>query len=106
MVWLQSILILLLAKKYLPNNICNKIKWGFGIDSFSKIIIKKDFFKNSWVIDKLELNDRGIDYIIDNQDDLIKKLVAVDTFGRIFDYGQTIEEVNNHNKNHLIMKDF
>jgi len=26
------------AKKYLPNNICNKIKWGFGIDSFSKIV--------------------------------------------------------------------
>lgn len=83
-----------IAKKYLPSNLVSKKKNGLPIDGLNGVRFTKDFFKNGYVSQNLQLDDATLEYMLQNENPyFIGKLASVELFGLLYDFNLSHQEI-------------
>ena len=82
------------AKKYLPQNLVAKKKNGLPIDGLNGVRFTKEFFKNGYVAQHLQLDDSALDYMLRNENPyFIGKLASVELFGLLYDFNESHQAI-------------
>ncbi|MES2863783.1 MAG: asparagine synthase (glutamine-hydrolyzing) [Bacteroidota bacterium] len=82
------------AKNYLPQNLVAKKKNGLPIDGLNGVRFTKEFFKNGYVAQNLQLDDATLDYMIRNENPyFIGKLASVELFGLLYDFNESHQDI-------------
>jgi asparagine synthase (glutamine-hydrolysing) len=82
------------AKKYLPQNLVAKKKNGLPIDGLNGVRFTKEFFKNGYVAQNLQLDDAALDYMLRNENPyFIGKLASVELFGLLYDFNESHQDI-------------
>ena len=82
------------AKKYLPQNLVSKKKNGLPIDGLNGVRFTKEFFKNGYVAQILQLDDATLDYMLRKENPyFIGKLASVELFGLLYDFELSYAEI-------------
>jgi asparagine synthase (glutamine-hydrolysing) len=82
------------AKKYLPQNLVAKKKNGLPIDGLNSVRFTKEFFKNGYVAQHLQLDDTALDYMLRNENPyFIGKLASVELFGLLYDFNESHQSI-------------
>jgi hypothetical protein len=87
-----------IAARYLPHNIVFRRKVGFPLPlkDYLAPLAKSDFFMNGFVVESLEIHQRGLLETISNWQlnvNAFFNLLALEIWGRLFFRGQSIETV-------------
>jgi asparagine synthase (glutamine-hydrolysing) len=86
-----------LAAKYLPKPIANKQKNGFPMHGHKDLNIRPDFFKGGWLEQKLKLDRKSQEYMIQTENPYyVAKLASIEIFGKIFGMAEKIDTVRSH----------
>jgi asparagine synthase (glutamine-hydrolysing) len=94
-----------IAKKHLPQNLVEKKKNGLPIDGLSGVRFTKEFFRNGYVANNLQLDDKTLEYMVANENPyFIGKLASVELFGLLYDYNLSHQEIQNKIDNYCVMK--
>lgn len=102
--WMDKAIVRTVARKYLPQKLAQKPKWGFGMYGFNFLKVDPAYFTDGYIADMLGLSGSVLKYIVETQDRYaVAKLVGVDVFGRIFDRGERLEDITNHVLKYLAM---
>ena len=92
--WQDKAVVRVLAEELLPPKLCRKPKWGFVMYGFKYLRVDAEYFKGGYIADLLGLTGPVLEYMAETQDRYsVAKLVGVDVFGRIFDRGESLEDV-------------
>lgn len=82
------------AKKYLPQNLVAKKKNGLPIDGLNSVRFTKEFFKNGYVAQNLQLDEATLAYILQNENPyFIGKLASVELFGLLYDFNESHQNI-------------
>ncbi len=82
------------AKKYLPQNLVAKKKNGLPIDGLNGVRFTKEFFKNGYVAQNLQLDDAALDFMLQNENPyFIGKLASVELFGLLYDFNESHQDI-------------
>lgn len=82
------------AKNYLPQNLVTKKKNGLPIDGLNGVRFTKEFFKNGYVAQLLQLDDVALDYMLKNENPyFIGKLASVELFGLLYDFNESYQDI-------------
>jgi asparagine synthase (glutamine-hydrolysing) len=82
------------AKRYLPQNLVAKKKNGLPIDGLNGVRFTKEFFKNGYVAQHLQLDDAALDYMLRNENPyFIGKLASVELFGLLYDFNESHQDI-------------
>jgi asparagine synthase (glutamine-hydrolysing) len=82
------------AKKYLPQNLVAKKKNGLPIDGLNGVRFTKEFFKNGYVAQNLQLDDAALDFMLQNENPyFIGKLASVELFGLLYDFNESHQNI-------------
>jgi asparagine synthase (glutamine-hydrolysing) len=87
-----------IAARYLPHNIVFRRKVGFPLPlkDYLAPLAKRDFFRNGFVVDSLEIHQRGLLETIANWQlnvNAFFNLLALEIWGRLFFRGQSLDTV-------------
>ncbi|MSQ78142.1 MAG: asparagine synthase (glutamine-hydrolyzing) [Flavobacteriaceae bacterium] len=92
------------AAKYLPKDLAYRQKWGFGTNAAIQLRTKARFFSNGYLADTFKMTDQGLDTMLQKTDTYsISKLVAIELFGRMYEYRQPLNELEQHCLENLSM---
>lgn len=83
-----------ISKKYLPQNLVAKKKNGLPIDGLNGVRFTKEFFKNGYVAQNLQLDDASLAYMLKNENPyFIGKLASVELFGLLYDFNESHQDI-------------
>lgn len=92
------------AEKYLPSRLSTKKKNGFPMSGHKFVKVGKEFFKDGWVAEHLQLDSKKQEFMLETQDPyFIAKLASVEIFGRIYALGENLDQIKNHVLKHAEM---
>jgi asparagine synthase (glutamine-hydrolysing) len=92
------------AKRGLPTSLAEKKKWGFGVKAHQSLTVKPGFFENGYVSEICSLNRGGAQFMVEEMPQYyVGKLVSVEIFGRLFDYGINPSAINDHLNQYVSM---
>ena len=82
------------ARRYLPPELSQKRKQGFPVYGLQYLRIRPGFFRDGYVAQILEMDERAEKGVIGLGDPyLVGKLAAVDVFGRLYGLNEAVNEV-------------
>lgn len=94
-----------ISKKYLPESLVAKKKNGLPIDGLNGVQISKEFFKNGYVANILQLDNAILDYMIRKENPyFIGKLASVELFGLLYDFELSNSEIQQKIDKYCTMK--
>ena len=71
-----------------------KKKNGLPIDGLNGVRFTKEFFKNGYVAQHLQLDDSALDYMLRNENPyFIGKLASVELFGLLYDFNESHQAI-------------
>ena len=81
-------------KKYLPQNLVPKTKNGLPTHGINGVRLTKEFLKNGYVAQNLQLDDSALDYMLRNENPyFIGKLASVELFGLLYDFNESHQDI-------------
>jgi asparagine synthase (glutamine-hydrolysing) len=93
-----------LASEHLPPALTAKTKFGFPTYGHKSLVIDRGFFEGGYVEDAFELSPDAEEQLVTDRFRYFGALMAsVEVFGRLFDSGQTPEEVTAHLEQHVVV---
>jgi hypothetical protein len=86
-----------LGEGRVPREILHKVKIGFPTHGHQSLVLKRDFFDGGYVEDVFDLTKQGREQLTTDKNMFFAaRMASVEVFGRLFEYGQTPEEVTAH----------
>lgn len=86
-----------LSEGIVPREILHKVKIGFPTHAHQSLVLQSKFFTGGYVEEVFDLTPQGRDELMSERNMFFAaRMASVEVFGRLFEYGQSPDEVTDH----------
>lgn len=89
------------AERHLDSEIARRPKDGFPTLGHEQLDVDPAFFADGWLAEALGWSAAGIEHLADEPRVVSGRLASVEVFARLFDRGETPEQVTDHIRDHV-----